>query len=87
MAFYVGGNPVSTPTTLNAIGTSAFCRYVGASSLGPGATIAGSNLRYTNLATGKQDATVPSGTWRCMGDAASGGTTVSHRTTVWTRIS
>lgn len=70
---------VTTTTILNAtagasvgaVGTYAFAVRPGttgnttANALGPGATVAGSVLRYSNTANSQSSA--PAGTWRCMG--------------------
>ena len=71
------------------VGTYAF--LVTASSgtaYNPGATLAGSALRYANAtpATGGTP-TTPAGTWRCMGYSNASGATPSGRVTVWLRIS
>lgn len=51
---------------LGSIGTYALMRsQVG--SIAAGATVAGSSLRYSTADGGETSATVPPGTWRCMG--------------------
>jgi len=63
---------------IGAIGTYAFCEYVGADgSLDAGSTTAGSNLRYAGVAENPnvsgdsaivvQSSGTPTGTWRIMG--------------------
>jgi len=62
---------------LGAIGTYAFCEYVGTGSLAAGTTTAGSNLRYAGVAENPnvsgdsaiviQSSGTPTGTWRIMG--------------------
>ncbi len=62
---------------LGAIGTYAFCEYVGTGSLAAGSTTAGSNLRYAGIAENPnvsgdsaivvQSSGTPTGTWRIMG--------------------
>jgi hypothetical protein len=63
---------------LGAIGTYAFCEYVGAAgALAAGSTTAGSNLRYAGVAENPnvsgdsaiivQNSGTPTGTWRIMG--------------------
>jgi hypothetical protein len=67
----------SNPTTLGAIGSSAFMRDISTTTKNPGNTLAGSSLRYTGLAIfggynntntlAHSSTVVPAGTWRCMG--------------------
>lgn len=66
------------------VGSYALLQYSVVASLAPGATVAGSNLLYSNVDAGAS-ATSPSGTWRLMGrvDASS----VRARTSIWLRIS
>jgi hypothetical protein len=67
------------------VGTYAFClRSPAVSSLGPGDTVSGSNLRYTN-ANGAAVTTVGVGTWRIMGEIV--GTGFSQNSSVFLRIS
>ena len=71
-----GGDPTTTQVlnatagaSVGAVGTYAFM-YTGVNnsgSGGPGATIAGSNLRYASTNNLNWSGTVPSGTWRAMG--------------------
>ncbi len=101
----------TTPTTaqvlsatagasVGAVGTYAFLINTGTSTVAPGGTVAGSNLRYASVggqgtgdgwqftgASGSSD--IPSGTWRVMGRARYGPyTCVSlYGISVWLRIS
>jgi hypothetical protein len=85
--------------SVGAVGTYAYCQTVVTSTYAPGATIAGSGLRYAfpaalgNYSCGSYypsasgasptyTATVPTGTWRCMGYIGSG-----FVNTLWLRIS
>ncbi len=100
----------TTPTTdqvltatagasVGAVGTYAECSTTNATAYNPGATIAGSSLRYTRpvnfggVSCGSYQpssstaeprfGTAPSGTWRCMGYITGG----SFQVTLWLRIS
>jgi len=70
------------------VGTYALMNENNTNSRGPGATLAGSSLRYVGLnqnstsASESISATVPAGTWRVMGNKTGTG-----RSTVWLRIS
>lgn len=57
------------------------------SAQGPGDTLAGSSLRFSDAAGARISATVPDGTWRCMGSCGSGSDAASERVTLWLRIS
>jgi len=66
------------------IGTYALLKSAGFSDISPGATTAGSGLRYSTA--GGTISTTPSGTWRCMGFVdISGGN--PDDTTLFLRIS
>lgn len=105
-----GAWQTTTPTTdqvltatagasVGAVGTYAECATTNATAYNPGATIAGSSLRYTrpvnygaiNCGSYQPQATTadprfgtaPSGTWRCMGYISGG----SFQSTLWLRIS
>ena len=84
----IAGNP---STVLNGVGSYAFCRMI-SSSASPNGTVAGSTLRWSNIAPTDTPISSPpffnpSGTWRAMGNAAQGGSQGIHRTTLWLRIS
>ena len=64
-------------------GTYAFLNLA-SGSVAVDATVAGSNLRYSN-AEGAAGGT-PNGTWRCMGSANAGTTEKDARTTLWLRV-
>ena len=58
---------VNANAAVGDVGTYAFMQQAsGDTTYAPGATLAGSSLRYSD-ATGRLDSTVPSGNWRCMG--------------------
>ena len=67
-----------------AIGTYGLFRVVPNGNYAPGATIAGSSLRYTNV-EGTDSGIGASGTWRCMGFVSS--TNPATNSTLWMRIS
>lgn len=67
-----------------AIGTYAFLTVSQNYGGGPGGTLAGSWLRYSNVAA--SSGPTPSGTWRIMGIAETS-QTAAHRTTLFLRIS
>jgi len=66
-------------TAVGAVGSYAFMRINTLTTLAPGATIAGSSLRYSHADGAPAFAGAPSGTWRCMGETvnSSGGTSTS----------
>jgi hypothetical protein len=82
---------------VGAVGTYAGMSQSAGGTVGPGATLAGSSLRYSgvsyivetpggypvNSVSIEQNGTVPSGTWRCMGNSKLSATTFS----LWLRIS
>ncbi len=77
-----------------AVGTYAFIRATTPANRNPGATVAGSVLRFSNVGAGFDiNAAQPSGTWRLVGNT--GGdfigsineTNPSSQTSVWLRIS
>jgi hypothetical protein len=68
---------IALVTTLGAVGTYAFC-INNSSSISPGGTIFGAYLSYSD--TNNSSNGSPSGTWRAMGDGASG------YSTLWIRI-
>jgi len=71
---------------VGSIGTYALLRQTTTSTArSPGATVAGSSLRYAD-AGGNAMTTTPAGTWRVMGQMVSG-VAVATNTTVWLRIS
>jgi hypothetical protein len=70
-----------------AVGTYALAFNNASSSAGFGSTTAGSNLRPTDVAADDRGTPTLSGTWRCMGRAASSVGFFEERTTVWLRIS
>lgn len=54
--------------SVGAVGTYALLGRTTATAMSPGATVAGSSLRYVSAqSTGGDTPTGPSGTWRCMG--------------------
>ena len=68
-----------------AVGTYAMLRYESATTpILEGTTLAGSELRYANVA-GNSTGTTPTGTWRIMGQASNSSAT--NRTSLWLRIS
>jgi len=68
-----------------AVGSYAFCTTF--TSLGPGSTISGSELRYSNADGGFIGSPTPVGTWRSMGRTVGGLSSDSERTTLFLRIS
>lgn len=83
---------ISLVTTVGAVGTYAFLAFQGTGgTYGPGATAAGSNLKYAGIGSSTAayiSATSPSGTWQLNGaidyDPACG---VQQNLAVWVRIS
>lgn len=73
----------SPPTTINTVGTYAFCVQVSGTQATTGGTTAGSNLRYTHAENGSGSGT-PSGTWRLMGFIQGLG---NNSKTLWVRTS
>ncbi len=71
--------------TLGAVGTTAMMYFVPNSAVAPGTTTSGSNLRYSS-ANGDYHATVPSGTWQCMGYIADWAS-APQKVTLWMRVS
>jgi hypothetical protein len=83
--------------SVGAVGTYAGMSQSAGGTIGPGTTLAGSSLRYSgvsfivetpggynvNSVSIEQNSTVPSGTWRCMGNSKLSNTTFS----LWLRIS
>jgi hypothetical protein len=65
--------------SVGAVGTYAFLENL-STAAGAGNVIGGSNLDYADDTAGGSTVS-PAGSWRCMGDAATG------RATVWLRIS
>jgi hypothetical protein len=58
---------INANASVGDIGTYAFMQQSsGNDTYNPGATLAGSSLRYSD-ATGRTHSTTPSGSWRCMG--------------------
>jgi|SRR5690554_5651501 len=74
----------ASEATAGAVGTYAFLTVPQSYGGGPGGTLAGSLLRYSNVAA--SSGPTPSGTWRIMGYAETS-QTVDHRTTLFLRIS
>ena len=77
--------------TAGAVGSYAMLSAAGSGAdIGPGGTLAGSSLRYSN-ARGELDpsATLPGTTWRCLGRADRGALAdkAPARVTLWVRIS
>lgn len=75
-------------TSVGAIGSYAFLVTSTDVQIGPGATYAGSNLRYSN--TDDAAGATPAGTWRAMGLAGTdlgGRIGVVRSATLWLRIS
>lgn len=68
---------------VGAVGTYALMNKISGAAPTPGATAAGSTLRYAS-ADGSTSGMVPTGTWRCMGVSGVGGADLS--TTNWLRI-
>ena len=57
-----------------AVGTYAWCAYPDSpGQFGPGSTVAGSAIRYSN-SSGSQQSSAPAGTWRVMGNSFQGPT-------------
>jgi hypothetical protein len=54
------------PTTVGAVGTYGFFRFLSTGTIAPGATTSGANLEYWGNAAYSGGS--PSGTWRCMGN-------------------
>ncbi len=63
-------------------GSYAFLYFAGTGSVGPGAGVAGNQLRYSS-AWGNNNTAAPGGSWRCMGFCDSNVQT--SRTTLWLR--
>ena len=58
---------INANASVGDVGTYAFMQQsAGNTQYAPGATLAGSSLRYSD-ATGRMHTTTPSGNWRCMG--------------------
>lgn len=79
--------------SVGAVGTYAFLRSNNTTTVSPGGTKAGSNLRYSGVrfqgqgtALGPIDS-APSGTWRCMGFDSSDAYFGHTAATLWLRIS
>lgn len=74
--------------SVGAVGTYAILRTETTTGAlqNPGATRAGSTLRYTE-ASGSVNAGTPAGTWRLMGGSYDLGVGYSQATSVWLRIS
>lgn len=73
--------------TVGAVGTYALLRQTTTSTARiPGATLAGSSLRYESTAGNANYSTAPSGTWMLCGAIASG-TSNDTNTSLWLRIS
>jgi hypothetical protein len=107
--FYSPSNPppAAAPTTsqvlnatksasVGAVGTYAYLRRVNTTNTSPGATVAGSALKYAgeNSYESFNTTTSPSGTWRCMGNTttkarsgAYGGTVYDYGASLFLRIS
>ncbi len=79
--------------SVGAVGTYATCYHTGGGgvTVNPGATVAGSALRYAGNGGFPVSVAGPTGTWRCMGyisSAAAGCcSTIYSNTTLWLRIS
>lgn len=69
---------------VGAVGSYALLRYNTLTAASPGATVAGSSLRYTE-ASGSVTSNAPLGTWRLMGQTLV--TSGASSTSVWLRIS
>ena len=63
-------------------GSYAFLYFAGSGSIGPGAGVAGNQLRFSS-AWGNSNTAAPGGSWRCMGYCDSNVQTA--RTTLWLR--
>jgi hypothetical protein len=74
----------SNPTSVGALGTYAFLKYLPATVKYPGDTANGSDLAYSNCHADSY--TSPSGVWRCMGYSGSAAEATSD-VTLWLRIS
>lgn len=59
--------PSTQSTSVGAVGTYALCERTAQTTLGAGATISGSSLRYSSATGVVDNSPIPSGTWRCMG--------------------
>ena len=86
-----GGDPTTAQVlnatagaSVGAVGTYAFLYDVAEAGRAPGATLAGSGLRYTS-ASGWSGSTSPSGTWRIMGATVTASNPSSA--SLWLRIS
>jgi hypothetical protein len=71
--------------TAGAVGTYAFLDNASGLTQTTNVTLAGSSLRFSPAWGDSNSGVAPSGTWRCMGHATSGG--APDRTTLWLRIS
>ena len=82
--------------SVGAVGTYAFLVSAVNATYGPGATLAGSNLRYIGIRVsfgdygavninGWNEGPTTAGTWRCMGQMT--GSTFTRTATLWLRIS
>lgn len=67
------------------VGTFSMMRLITTSGANPGTNVAGSNLRFSNIA-GIVSSTVPSGTYRCMGYIPEGSNNGSVTTTLWKKV-
>jgi hypothetical protein len=76
---------VSNLTSTGAIGSYALMRFGGSGTILPGTVVNGSDLRYTSSSSIIFAATIPPGTWRCMGTCYS--SIDAGRTTLFVRIS
>ncbi|WP_449043715.1 hypothetical protein [Paracoccus versutus] len=73
--------------SVGAVGTYAMLADINTSAdLNPGATRAGSNLRYAS-AGGQTFGSAPAGTWQLCGFTPGGGSSHEQRATVWMRVS
>lgn len=91
-------NAAIAGAAVGGVGSYAFLGAMSASSYVPGATLAGSSLRYSGVLGAFSDwsnqnavnitnggsGTAPAGTWRCMGQA--GGPANTYGASLWMRI-
>lgn len=79
--------------SVGSVGSYAFLRHLTAANRSPGATAAGSEMRYSTGGGGQIPSPIPSGTWRLMGQTgydgtgSPGSTSVASQVSLWLRIS
>lgn len=72
-------------SSVGAVGSYLFANNITYTAIGPGATFAGSNLRYSS-GGGASNGVTLSGTWRCMGYANGNADNPIYNSTLFLRI-